>query len=126
MRKFYIKISGAYLRKTTEGFEYCLDLAESEGMLYAHKFTDKEYDSIKPLLPNDHTLELVVDEKASTGWLRTLLIVVNWISLLVVCVIGFQTIWVLTDAIYPTRFNVALNCCLIFIFTRMWLWITNR
>ena len=118
---FYIKISGAYLHKTTEGFEYCLDLVESECVLYAHKFTDKEYDSIKPLLPADHTLELVVEKKASAGWLSALLIAVNLTSLFIVCVIGFQTIWALTDAIYPARFKIALVCCVIFIFTRMWL-----
>ena len=126
MRMFYIKISGAYLHKTTEGFEYCLDLAESEGVLYAHKFTDKEYDSIKPLLPADHTLELVVDEKPSFKWVKMLLIAISLISAFVVLVIGCQTIWVLTDAIYPARFKIAIVCCVIFIVTKGVLWITNR
>ena len=84
MRKFYIKWSDGYLccknNDLIENWSHRLFSLK----IYAVKFTDKEYDSIKPLLPNDHTLELVVDEKASTGWLRTLLIVVNWISLLVI------------------------------------------
>ena len=114
------------MHKTAKGFEYCLDLAESECVLYAHKFTDKEYDSIKPLLPKDHTLELVVDEESSFKWVKTLLIVISWISAFAVLVIGCQTIWVLTDAIYPARFKIALVCCGIFIVTKGVLWITNR
>lgn len=65
MRQFYIKHADGYL--------YCKnnDLIENWShrvfslKIYAVKFTDKEYDSIKPLLPNDHTLELVVDEKTT-------------------------------------------------------------
>lgn len=63
MRKFYIKWGDGYL--------YCKnnDLIENWShklfslKIHAVKFTDKEYNSIKPLLPNDHTLELVVERK---------------------------------------------------------------
>ena len=54
-RMFYVKLSGMYLNteKNTTPRWYA-------GIrCHASKYTDKEYDAIKPLLPNDHTLELV-------------------------------------------------------------------
>ena len=46
----------------------------------AGKFTDSIYNNIKSKLPSDHTLELVVDKKPSFKWIKTLLIVISWIS----------------------------------------------
>ena len=70
MRKFYIKHADGYL--------YCKNNNLIENWshrvfslkIYAVKFTDKEYDSIKPLLPKDHTLELVVDETTMPKWVK--------------------------------------------------------
>ena len=94
MRKFYIKHNDGYL--------YCKnnDLIENWShrlfslKIYAVKFTDKEYDSIKPLLPNDHTLELVVEDKAMPKWVKNAIVIllyflcVGVISLIPTLVIG--------------------------------------
>lgn len=117
MRRFYIKISGAYLRKTTEGFEYCLDLAESEGVLYAHKFTDKEYDSIKPLLPKDHTLELVVDEKTMPKWVKNAIVSV---------LIYFLCVLVISIALKTQTSKVCFIFLIGFFSNDIVRWITNR
>lgn len=59
-RRFYVKVSGSYFYYTTEGYEWrmCLPHLYKNPPLYAHKFTDKEYDKIKRRLPSNHTIEL--------------------------------------------------------------------
>lgn len=59
-RQFYVKISNPYFgcaNYTTGVYENAMVTSISKAD--ATKFTDAEYDHIKPLLPKDHTLELV-------------------------------------------------------------------
>lgn len=52
IRQFYIKRSGEYLTK---------NMTWTKVRPFASTFTDTEYDSIKHQLPNNHTLELVIN-----------------------------------------------------------------
>jgi len=59
-RLFYVKLNGEYFTSLSDVFT--CDNIEHFGCKYkehASTFTDSEYDLIKHLLPNDHTLELV-------------------------------------------------------------------
>lgn len=67
-RLFYVKLIGEYIttrssmtthlsQRVMFGYRTCINNK------YASIFTDAEYDRIKHLLPNDHTLELVTDKK---------------------------------------------------------------
>ena len=54
-RRFYVKQNGRYLtveHNTTPRWYV-------EDKIQASTFTDEEYDAIKIMLPNDHTLEIV-------------------------------------------------------------------
>lgn len=70
MRQFYIKHADGYL------FSKNKDLIENWGRRMfclknkAVKFTDKEYNSVKHVLPADHTLELVVEKKTMPKWVK--------------------------------------------------------
>ena len=68
VRKFYVKVSGKYVSKI-KGLIFIMDKYFTENgscsfeFTYrqndAMTFTDKYYDDIKYLLPQNHTLELV-------------------------------------------------------------------
>lgn len=60
-RHFYIKKSGNYLSGRSE-YLLVWSLSKEEAI----KFTDTEYDSIKHKLPNNHTLELVINPNIYT------------------------------------------------------------
>lgn len=63
-RLFYVKLSGEYYTNFSSIFMH--DNITHFGCKYKEKateLTDAEYDRIKHLLPNDHTLELVTDKK---------------------------------------------------------------
>lgn len=126
MRQFYIKHADCYLTQVGNYEWFANKPVYTKDKAKAGKFDDSIYKNIKSKLPADHTLELVVDKKPSFKWVKTLLIVISWISAFIVLVIGCQTIWVLTDAIYPEMFKIALVCCVIFIVTKGVLWIDNR
>lgn len=117
MRQFYIKHADGYL--------YCKnnDLIENWShrvfslKIYAVKFTDKEYDSIKPLLPADHTLELVVNEKIMPKWVKN-----AFVSVL----IYFLCVVFISIALKTQTFKVCFIFLIGFFSNDIVRWITNR
>lgn len=59
-RLFYVKMSGEYIR-TFQRDNYSGEVIWfwNKSKWESRKFTEREYDRIKYLFPNDHTLELV-------------------------------------------------------------------
>jgi len=117
MKKFYIKHADGYL--------YCKnnDLIENWShrvfslKIYAVKFTDKEYDSIKPLLPADHTLELVVEHRITTKWVK---------DALVFALLYFFLCVVAALLLKPLEFKLCFSFITGFFFNYIVKWITNR
>ena len=83
----------------------------------AGKFTDAIYNNIKSKLPADHTLELVVEDKAMPKWVK---------NALVFALLYFFLCVVAALLLKPLEFKLCFSFITGFFFNYIVKWITNR